>query len=405
MALQVPTISGVSPVANDTDVLLRPVIEVVFGGQSLIDPLSWGASTFALYGPGDVVLESGPGSILNSGLDDAPYPLLDGPLRRDRCTGTYQVLISGTSGMATAESVLGGSGIVLGRFTPDYPLNPNTTYVAVVVGNNASGILPAGDRRFLGITSYTSPSGFAQSGVINYSGITPSLSGATSGYIEVAQPYSKTLQTNQYNSSTGLNDIYTITIVSGTGNLEPGFKYKWSKASSGGTFTATVSGADLSDRHNLGDGLQIDFNGPFTSGEIHTLNTYIPKPLALSITWKFSTGEITSYGTIPTQPGAISVVIDETAGGGWGVSTVAQTSGAQFYVIDSNPVHLEYDVATGLSYIELQFNKSISSGVYAVSNVALTCTPLLGIPAPVASSGITPTRLETSGAYLKIYLP
>ena len=83
MALQVPTISGVTPTVNDTDVVLRPTIQINVGGQSLVDPLTWGPQTFAVYGPGDVVLESGPGTILNSGLDDAPYPLLDGPLRRD----------------------------------------------------------------------------------------------------------------------------------------------------------------------------------------------------------------------------------------------------------------------------------------------------------------------------------
>lgn len=392
MALSAPTLSGVTPGINSTDAALRPTVQIVFGGQSLIDPLTWNSTTFALYGPGDVVLESGPGSILNSGISDAPYPLLDGPLQRVKIEGTFGIAVSGTSGMADAESYLGGSGLVLAQFTPDEPLRPNTEYTAVLVGDDAESLIPAGNRRFLGLTSYTSPSGFALSGA-----------GATSGFVEVVHPYSRTIQTNQYSANTGLNDIFTITITSGSSSR--GFKYEWSKASSPGTFSAVVSGT--TDRHNLGDGLQIDFNGTFASGEVHQLNTYIPLVLAASVTWKFNTGTVESYDAPPSEPGAISVVIDETEGGGFGVETATITSGEQFYVVGSTPSHLQYDVSTGLAYIELEFNKALNSGVYSPSgvNLEITSTPLLGLPTPEAASGITPSRLETSGKYLKIYLP
>ena len=356
MALQSPTVSGSTPESGATDVVLRPTIELVFGGQSLIDPMSWGDSTFALYGPGNVVLESGPGSILNSGLNDASYPLLGGPLRRDKVEGSYTLLISGTSGLDTAEDVMGTSNqLMLARFTPAGALLPNTEYTAILLGNDNSSILNNVQRTFPGVTSFTSSSGFTQNGV---------LPGITSGFIEVVTPYNRITQTNQYNAITGQNDLYTITIVSGNGNATSGFKYTWSKASSTGTYAVTVSGA--TDRHNLGDGIQIDFTQPFASGEVHQLKTYIPKPLAVTVIWSFSTGEITQFSSPPVTPPNISVVIDETEGGGFGVDTIAQVSGTRFYVINSDPTHLEYDVDTGLSYITLEFNKPILSGVYDV---------------------------------------
>lgn len=398
MALQVPTISGISPAANDTDVVLRPTIELVVGGQSLIDPLTWNSATFALYGPGDVVLESGPGTILNSGLDDAPYPLLDGPLRRDRCDGTYSLLISGTSGLDTAESAIGTAGqLMLARFTPSYPLLPNTTYTAVLVGDDSD---VTSDLRFPGMTSFTSPSGFIQSGV---------LPGITSGYVEIVTPYSKTLQTNQYNSTTGQNDTYTITITSGHSvygqpQYEKGFKYQWSKASSPGTYSAVVSGT--TDRHNFGDGLQVDFVGTFASGEVHELNTYIPKPLALSLTWAFSTGEIESYATPPSDVDVISVVIDNTATGGLSIDTTVDDS-ERLYVVSTFPTNLDYAVYEGLPYIAFEFNKTLLSGFYDPTQVTVKTTPLLGIgvePSAFADTTIDAAQLETSGKWLKVWL-
>lgn len=400
MALLPPTVSGVFPAVNDTDVVLKPTIEIVIGGQSLVDRLSWNNATFALYGPGDVVLDRGPGTILNSGLEDAPYPLLDGPLRRERVEGSFGLLISGTSGLATAEDVIGlsTSGLMLARFTPSVPLTPNTQYTCVLVGDDVGDLDTTSTLRFQGLTSYTSPSGFTRIAQ------GPNV-GATSGYIQVVLPYSKTLQTNQYSSVTGQNDTYTITITSGTDDGTWGFQYIWSKASSPGNFTATVSGANNEDRHFYGDGLAVDFNGTFASGEIFTLNTYIPKPLAISYVWKFDTGTVSEFGTPPTEQPEISVVIDESTDGGWSVSTTEETSGAQFYVVSSDPAHLDYDEAVGLSYISLKFNKTLTSGDYAVSNVDVSSTPTLQLPAREAPTTITPTRLETSGYYLKIYLP
>jgi len=409
MALQVPVISGVSPAVNDTDVVLRPTITMVVGGQSLVDPLTWGSLTFALYGPGDVVLESGPGSILNSGLADAAYPLLDGPLRRDQVAGSYTVMISGANGTPSGldtgyvSGLMGtGGNLALLQFAPKVALLPNTEYTAVLIGDDSVGLFYGGDRRFEGLTSYTSPSGFVQTS----SGIN---TGSTSGFIRVAHPYSKTLATSKYEAATGFNDTYTIAITSGhntvarQGMAVSGFKYQWSQSSRTGAYDVTVSGS--SDRHNFGNGLQIDFYGTFASGEVHQLSVYAPKPMAASQVWKFSTGAISQFDTPPTVPGNISVVIDETAGGGFGVDTLAQLSGSQFYVIGSDPAHLEFDVATSTTYIELQFNKPISSGVHAVGNVEVTSTPLLGIPTPTAAAAVTPTRLETSGAFLKIFLP
>jgi hypothetical protein len=382
---------------------------MVVGGQSLVDPLTWGSLTFALYGPGDVVLESGPGSILNSGLNDSAFPLLDGPLRRDQVAGTYTVTVSGANGTASGldpsyVSGLMGSGgdLVLLEFAPANPLLPNTEYTAVLIGNDASSLFYGGDRRYEGLTSYTSPSGFIQTS----SGIN---TGVTSGFVRVAHPYSRTVQSSQYDSATGYNDTYTITITSGhntvarQGMAVSGFKYQWSIASSAGTYDVTVSGS--TDRHNLGNGLQVDFNGTFASGEVHKLDVYIPQPMAASQVWKFSTGAISQFGTPPVEPQPIAVVIDETAEGGFGVDTIQQVSGGQFYVVGSTPANLAYDVNTSLAYIQLEFNKTIATDNLNVGNVEVKTTPLLGIPTPAAASTITPTHLEVSGKYLKIYLP
>jgi len=334
---------------------------------------------------------------------------LDGPLRRDLITGTYSVTISGANGTASGLDTTFISGILgsanqftLCQFTPSAPLLPNTEYTAVLVGNNTSGFFFGTDRRFEGLTGYTSPSGFKQTS----SGIN---TGVTSGFIQVAHPYNSTTQTNQYDAATGKNDVYTITIVSGhntvarQGMAVSGFKYKWSQASTPGEFDVTVSGTN--DRHVLPNGLQIDFKGTFASGEIHTLATYIPQLLTSSFIWKFSTGAVTSFATPPAEPDNISVVVDETDEGGFGVSTAAIVSGSEFYVINSEPAHLEYDVSTGTAFVRLQFNKPLLSGVYPITNVQVQSTPLLGLPTPVAASDISPLRLETSGAFLKIYLP
>ena len=293
--------------------------------------------------------------------------------------------------MATAESVIGTANqYVYAQFAPSRPLLPNTEYTAVLIGNDADDLFYGSERRFEGLTSYTSPSGFI-------------CTGDTSGFIQVVHPYSKTLQTSEYNSTTGQNDTYTITITSGHSVGGTRFEYTWSQASTPGTYPAIVSGT--TDRHSYGNGLQVDFDGIFATGEVHELNVYIPQPLATSYIWKFVTGEITQFTTPPSEPAAISVVVDNTAEGGFTVSTETQISGTRFYVVDSSPAHLEYDISAGLSYIQLEFNKTLGSGIYGVGNVEVTSTPLLGIPTPTAASGITPTRLVTSGKYLKIYLP
>lgn len=390
MALSIPVISGVSPAVNDTDVQLRPVIQVIFGGAQLIDPLTWDNRTFALYGPGDVVLDAGPGTILNSGMSDAPYPILDGPLRRDRVEGDFNLFISGTSGLDTAESIIGsGQPYVIGRFIPSVPLNPNTTYVVVILGDDGSVFVNDNERRFGGVTSYTSPSGFI------------STAPPTSGFIQVVRPYSRTLETSVYDATTGFNDTYTITITSGSGPY--GFKYEWNKLSSPGNFNAIVSGT--TDVHDLGDGLRINFQGTFALGEIYELNTYIPQPLPSSTVWSFSTGDVLQYDTPPEEPPCISLIIDNTDDGGLVVDTTTDaTSGTQFYVVGSDPANLDYDIDPNLGFIELEFNENILSGVYDVSNVEVTTTPILGISGSITPVTIVPTRLETSGKFLRIIL-
>lgn len=407
MALQAPVVSGVSPVVNDTDVVLRPTITIVVGGQSLVDPLTWGNQTFALYGPGDVVLESGPGSILNSGIADAPFPLLDGALRRDQIVGAYSTTISGANGVASgigdALAFLASSGLVLLQFAPGQPLLPNTEYTAVLIGDDNAGLFFGGLRRFEGLTSYTSASGFAQSGVAP---------GVTSGFIKVAHPYSKTLETGEHVSATGQNDTYTITIVSGSntqavqGTAVSGFKYQWSQSSTPGTFSVTVSGS--SDRNNLGNGLQIDFNGTFASGEVHELKVYIPKPLATSHVWKFSTGAIGLFTTPPVEPENIAVVIDETEAGGFGVDTTTELSGSQLFVVSTCPANLDYAVDEGIPFLSIEFNKVLNSGVWDPANVSVKSQPLLGIGAEPGllsvQATVSPAMLETSGVFLKIWL-
>lgn len=389
MAIDYPNVSGVIPSVSDTDVELRPTIQVIFGGPSLVDPLSWGSRSFALYGPGDVVLETGPGTILNSGMDDAPYPLLDGPLRRDNIEGTFDIYVSGqaqASGVTTAGNLGVDGTYVIGLFTPSAPLNANTTYTAVIAGDDNIDFLTA-DRRYPGVTTWTSASGFS---------LTPAA--ATSGAISVLTPYQRNLQTNIYNASTGYNDTYTVTVTSGTGPYQTAFS--WSKASSVGTYAFTVSGTEAID---FGYGLTTQFTGPFETGEVFELATYIPLPLLESVTWSFDTGTVSSYATPPSTPPAVSIVIDDTATGGIGVGTSTNGVG-QLRVISTWPPALDYDVDAQLPYISIEFNKTLTAGAISFDEVTVQTTPLLGLPTVQSPLGITPSMIETSGRFMTIWL-
>lgn len=386
MAINPPTISGVIPSVNDTDVQLKPTVQVIFGGGNLIDPLTWGARSFVLYGPGDVVLESGPGTILNSGLEDAPYPLLDGPLRRDKIEGTYDIHISGhaqASGIMY-PGYIGGNNLVIGLFTPDAPLNAMTEYTAVLLGHNSTEYITS-DRRFPGITTFTSPSGF--------------ISSAVSGFIVVTEPYNGTLQTSEYDSSTGQNDTYTVTITSGT-SAAGVTKYTWSKASSPGSF-ASIAATD--ETQTFGHGLHLEFVGSFNAGETFTLPVFIPIPLAETFVWKFHTGQITEYATPPVVPQVQSIAIDNTVEGGHTFDSVAASAG-ELYVVSSWPPQLDYDVSANLPYIQIEFNKELQSGVYIFENASISTTPLLGLPVALDPEDFSPSLVEASGRYLTIWL-
>lgn len=387
MSVAAPVVSGVWPAVDDTSIELRPTVKIYFAGPGLVDPLSWGARTFALYGPGDVVLETGPGTILNSGLSDAPYPILDGALRRDQIEGTFDIYISGQA-QASGVTVSGNLGtvasVVTAIFTPSQPLNKNTEYTAVLVGDDALDYITA-DRRFPGITSLTSEPAF--------SGVSPS------GTITVVEPYSRTLETSLYDATSGYNDTFTITITSGSG-ADGKEKWTWEQSSSPGVYSTTSSGTEV---HTLRDGLKITMDGKFVAGETFTLDTYIPRPLANTVVWSFNTGDVDSFTTPPTTPDEISLVIDDTADGGLAVSTEASAS-ERLYVVETWPPNLDYDVDARLPYILMKFNKPLQSGVYDVDNVTITDTPLLGIPMPAAPTVRTPSLLETSGYWLKIWL-
>jgi len=353
-------------------------------GPGLIDPRTFNSETFALYGPGDVVMDTGAGTLLNSGIHEDPYRLIDGPLRRDRVPGTYDMFFSGEAGISgvTASGIIGISGTVMYlQFTPSVPLAPNTAYEALLVGDNLAGTYLEGSGRYLGPTTWTSDAEFTQSGT------------ASSGIAQVNSSYDRILPTTLFDEDTGYNDTYTVTIISGNPDGSPDFT--WSKESSAGTYSSDGGGI-----HSLGSNLTFEFVGLTITGQVYTLETYIPKPLETTYSWRFVTSELdASTPPVVVTPG--DTVIDSSGG-----SFIIQPStDGPLKVIDSYPENLEYAVISELGYIRLQFNKPLAQGVYAVGNVDITSTPLLGLPTSEPPTSIIPGSLEVSGVYLTIHLP
>jgi hypothetical protein len=250
----VPTLSGVWPEPTDTDVILKPTIQVVFEGQGLIDPRTWTSGTFALFGPGDHAIPTGPGTILNSGILDDPYALLDGAIIREQIPGTYLVHTSGypqASGTVVTDN-LGTSGIkTLALFTPLEALQPNTIYTAVIVGDDGLDWMTT-DQALPGVASWTSDAAFAISGAQT-----------TSGTLTVATSYSRLLETSIYNATSGYNDTYRVEILVGSTEGVPEFAA--TKLSDG----TAVLGSGPGPHQLFSEGLKFNPSGIFTVGGMY----------------------------------------------------------------------------------------------------------------------------------------
>lgn len=374
-----PVLSGVWPDPDDAGIPLKPTIQLEFVGPSLIDPLTWNSGTFALYGPGDVVYDSGPGTILNSGIQSDPYVLIDDAVIRERIGGTWRIYTSGqlpASGILSSD--LGVSGTkILAEFLPAVPLAPYTQYTAVLVGEDALAWTTT-SQVFPGVTTWTSNPQFSGVGTTG------------SGVVNVLTPYTRTLETVVYEPTSGYNDTYRITITSGSSLGAP--KFTWSQDSSPGLYSSYGTGP-----HDLGEGLTFEFSGLFEVGEQFNLDVYIPLALSQSYSWTFTTAPI-SGSTPPTEPVLPTLIIDQTIGGGFGPSVA--TSGPS--LVSSNPAQMDYGVPNTLSYILIEFDKNISS--INASGISINSLPLMGMPHIDGIGTITPTSVETSGKYVKIWL-
>lgn len=383
MAVNNPLISGVWPANGDTSIVLKPIVQVIFNGPSLIDPLTWNSGTFALYGPGDVVIATGPGTLLNSGIIEDPYTLLDGAIIRERIEGTYRLYTSGlppSSGIVISGH-LGISGhAIIAEFIPNAPLNAYTEYSAILAGEDAAGWLTTTAKIFPGVTSWTSASGFTPSGL-------------TSGFVNVLTSYTRTLPTVLYNASSGYNDTYTLNITSGSTTGSP--KFLWKQQSYGTSYPSEGQGP-----HNLGEGLTFIFSGVFVSGGRFDIDVYIPLPLAKSYAWSFSTSEI-SGSVPPSQPIEPSLIIDLTPGGG--ISPVTDAD-IPLVCVRTWPDDLAYGVRIDLPLIMLEFNKVLVSGSLDETKLHIQCTPILGMPNISGTGTIIPTIVEYSGVFLKLWL-
>lgn len=383
MAVSNPLLSGVWPANDDTSIVLKPIIQIIFGGPSLIDPLTWSSGTFALYGPGDVIYETGPGTLLNSGIILDPYVLIDGAVIRERIEGTYRIYTSGlppTSGIVSSGYLGTDGSLVIAEFIPNTPLNAYTTYSCILAGEDASSWLSNTAKIFPGVTSYTSASGFTPSGI-------------ASGIVDVITSYTRTLPTILWDSATGYNDTYTLIITSGSTEGAP--KFVWEQISDGTLYPSEGQGP-----HNLDEGLTFLFSGTFVSGEQYDLDVYIPQPLATSYAWSFSTSEI-SGSVPPSQPIEPSLIIDLTPDGGTYPVTDEYVPLA---VIRTWPEDLAYGVRNDLPMIMLEFNKVLLSGSLDISKFHIQCTPILGMPNYSGTGTITPAIVEYSGVFLKLWL-
>lgn len=361
-------------------------------GPSLVDPRSWGSHTFAVYGPGDVVYDQGPGSILNSGLRDDPYTLIESVIIRDRIPGTYDLYFSGIGGTSpvTASGYIGVSGTkVYARWTPTVPLRPNTQYQAVLVGEDIANDYIIGSGRYLGVTSWTSDEYWTASGV------------QSSGNLKTITSYDRILPTAYYDTDTGYNDTYTIEVISGSTIGAP--KFQWSQRSSVGTYTAVGSGI-----HSLGDNLGVLFSGIINSGTIYTLDVYVPRPLETTYQWTFTTATLDASvpPTIPTPP---PVIINQV-GGGLVITQTPQTAAPPLQVLETWPAKHEYAVVSGLPIIIINFNKPlkpwlVTSGLIKNTDFPIKLSPLMGMPnTSVQSRTVYPASIEVSGSYLKLWM-
>jgi len=381
MAVGNPIVLSVSPQPDATSVVLKPVIQVAFIGPSLIDTLTWTSGTFALYGPGDVSYESGPGTILNSGIITDPYTLIDGAVIREAIPGTFKIYSSGyppASGIISSGNIGVSGTVIYAEFTPNEPLNAYTQYTAVLVGEDAE-IWSITENTFLGVASWSSKPLFDTNSI--------------SGIARVLTSYSRTLPTSSWVSGTGYNDTFRISITSGSVDGAP--KFFWSQDSTGGTYAS-----DGASPHNLGEGLTFEFSGIVSSGDTFSLDTYIPKALLKSYAWSFTTSTI-SGSTPPADVVSPDLIIDMTPDGG--MAPVSETN-VPLQLVATWPEDLAYGVRPDLPLIMLEFNKPLVSGSLDITKFQIRCTPLLSLPNVSGTGLISPQIIEYSGVYLKLWL-
>jgi hypothetical protein len=385
MSVANPQLRSAIPIPVESGAVLRQPVYLTFTGPSLIDPRSWGPSTFAVYGPGDVIYDTGPGTILNSGIATDPYKLIDGITLRERVSGTFSITISGTSDY-NISGYLGVSGTnVICTFVPGAPYRPNTQYEVVVVGDDEAGTYLEGSGRYLGVTSWTSNSYFTQSGP------------ASSGICRVLTSYDNILPTPLWDIATGYNDTYSLAITSGSDIGAP--QFLWSRAAYPGSYLGIGSGI-----HSLGFNLTLEFSGVIQSGQLYTLDVYIPKPLLTTYVWRFNTSEYDASEPpyIPVPP---VTVIDETGGGFLITSGVPE----ELRVIDTWPTNLDYTIVSGLPCVIFQFNKTldpylVTSGYINVNNFLVSVSPLAGMPNIQVNPSFYPSMIQISGIYMFLWL-
>lgn len=111
--MSAPTVLSVTPVVDDTDVVLGTQITVLF--SFLMDHTTINAGTFALTGPGQTMIVT-PDQIVASD----PVPVTG----REYITGTFAFDDSFGGGLQTQVT-----------FNPSEPLQPDTTYNILIMGD------------------------------------------------------------------------------------------------------------------------------------------------------------------------------------------------------------------------------------------------------------------------------
>lgn len=377
-----PRIISVNPEPNTSGAVLRQPIEILFQCASLVDPRSFSDQTFALYGPGDVITDTGPGTVLNSsGLAADPYRTIDGIVVRERISGVFEVVYAPGQGYDEQYNSihLGVSGTrIIARFTPSVPLNPNTIYEAVLLGDGATGNLDSLGAGCL--TSWTSQ---------------PYFSGLSNTGIAVVESYYSTSITSIFENSKGWNDTYHIRV-----NSVSGLTFEWWRDSDPLDVHA-ISGS-IGIPYRLDNHLVVRLDQTVQAGQQYSLYVFLPQKLEDTQVWHFATTELNTV-TPPVTPVPAPVIIDPA-----GVLTSPSTTD-NLRIVQTWPCNGDYAISSGLPVVVIEFNKElrsdlVTSEILTPSDLMLRISPLLGIPNIAVNPSFQPASLEISGRFLKLWL-